>query len=87
MAQAFRTTLRQPGFVDRPVEEGESPGHNGIEEEEDDMVGGAGSSRHHGSLALSKELTEEGKDIRSVSSSRGVKVESLPAGASTEESR
>lgn len=86
MAQAFRTTLRQPDFVGRPVEEGESPDQNDAQAEEDD-IGGAGSSRHHGSLALSKELTEEGRDIRSVSSSRGVKVESLPAGASTEESR
>lgn len=84
MAQAFRTTLRQPDFMGSPVEEGESPDQNDAEAEEDDM--GAGSSRHHGSLALSKDLTEEGRDIRSVSSSRGVKVESLPA-ASTEESR
>jgi len=86
MAQAFRTTLRQPDFMGAPVEEGESPDHNDAEAE-DDMLGGAESSRHHGSLALSKELTEEGRDIRSVSSSRGVRVESLPAGTSTEESR
>lgn len=83
MAQAFRTTLRQPGFMDSPVVEGEGPDHNDVEAEDDD-IGGAGSSRHHGSLAMSK---EEGRDIRSVSSSRGVRVESLPAGASTEESR
>jgi len=86
MAQAFRTTLRHPDFMGAPVEEGESPDHIDAEAEEDDLIG-AGSSRHHGSLALSKELTEEGRDIRSVSSSRGVRVESLPAGTSTEESR
>lgn len=85
MAQAFRTTLRQPDFIGTPVEE--SPDNNDAEIEDDDLVGRAESSRHHGSLALSKELTEEGRDIRSVSSSRGVKVESLPTGTSTEESR
>lgn len=61
MADAFRTALRKPNFADQPVEEGESP----------DEPGG-----HHAEL-LNRELAEEGRDIRSVSSSRGVKVETL----------
>ena len=75
MAQAFRTTLRKPDFVGQPVEEGDSPNHN---DDEEDIVG----------TAFSKELAEEGKDIRSVSSSRGVKVETHPPEpGGTEESR
>ncbi|KZT11853.1 uncharacterized protein LAESUDRAFT_808813 [Laetiporus sulphureus 93-53] len=62
MAQAFRTALRKPEFGDRPDEEGESP--------ESD------ASDHAGAL-LGHELAEEGRDIRSVGSSRGVKVETL----------
>lgn len=91
MAQAFRSTLRKPDFMAQPVEEGDSPGHNGEEEEEEDIVGAA--AMHHGplgGLALSKELAEEGKDIRSVSSSRGVKVETHPpepGGTTTEETK
>lgn len=67
MADAFRTALRKPNFGDRPLEEGESP----------DEPGGTnhpGPSRHE---LLARELAEEGKDIRSVGSSRGVRVETL----------
>ncbi|KAJ7069966.1 hypothetical protein C8F01DRAFT_1114778 [Mycena amicta] len=61
MADAFRKALRKPDFADRPVEEGESP--DNPETTEDEL--------------LTRELADEGKDIRSVGSSRGVKVETL----------
>ncbi|KAL0961351.1 hypothetical protein HGRIS_006307 [Hohenbuehelia grisea] len=62
MADAFRQALRKPDFASRPVEEGESP-------ETDDKA--------PKEELLNRELAEEGRDIRSVSSSRGVKVETL----------
>ncbi|KAF7291675.1 hypothetical protein HMN09_01258800 [Mycena chlorophos] len=62
MADAFRKALRKPDFADRPVEEGESPDTNPEATEEQ---------------LISRELADEGKDIRSVGSSRGVKVETL----------
>ena len=62
MADAFRKMLRKPEFP--AVEEGESP------DSKDDAVGPLGGSM------LTRELAEEGKEVRSVSSSRGVKVES-----------
>lgn len=64
MADAFRKALRKPDFAGRPVEEGESPDNP----ENDDL-------QEH--LLLNQQLAEEGRDIRSVSSSRGVKVETL----------
>ncbi|EMD39817.1 hypothetical protein CERSUDRAFT_112080 [Gelatoporia subvermispora B] len=65
MADAFRAALRKPDFASRPVEEGESPDDNGV-----------GPSQNPDRL-LNQELAEEGRDIRSVSSSRGVRVETL----------
>ena len=65
MANAFRQALRKPDFADRPVEEGESP---------DDHGQAHGHSRVE---LINQELAEEGRDIRSVSSSRGVRVETL----------
>ncbi|EJD40895.1 hypothetical protein AURDEDRAFT_115758 [Auricularia subglabra TFB-10046 SS5] len=62
VANAFRDALRKPDFKDRPLEEGESP--DALPKEPPDVV-------------MSKELAEEGRDIRSVRSERGVKVESL----------
>jgi hypothetical protein len=64
MADAFRKALRKPDFAGRPVEEGESPDRqdNGEDGKEE---------------LLNRELAEEGRGIRSVSSSRGVKVETL----------
>ncbi|TFK48703.1 hypothetical protein OE88DRAFT_1634140, partial [Heliocybe sulcata] len=62
MADAFRKALRKPDFASRPVEEGESPEANN----------NSGNSE-----LLNRELAEEGRDIRSVSSSRGVRVETL----------
>ena len=63
MAEAFRKALRKPDFADRPVEEGESP---------DDHPPGPSRAE-----LLNQELADEGRDIRSVSSSRGVRVETL----------
>jgi hypothetical protein len=62
MADAFRKALRKPDFAGRPVEEGESP-ENNPEANEDEL--------------LNRELADEGRDIRSVGSSRGVRVETL----------
>ncbi|KAI0643162.1 hypothetical protein C8Q79DRAFT_981893 [Trametes meyenii] len=67
MANAFRQALRKPDFADRPHEEGESP---------DDAPGVAGVGPGHSHL-INQELAEEGRDIRSVGSSRGVRVETL----------
>jgi len=85
MAQAFRTTLRKPDFMGSPVEEGDSPDQDDLDAD-DNLMGGMG---RHDSSALGKELAEEGRDIRSVSSSRGVRIESHPLepATSTEESR
>jgi len=70
MADAFRKALRKPDFAGRPVEEGDSPDTNN-----------AGNSE-----LLNRELAEEGRDIRSVSSSRGVRVETLSdAGDTTQD--
>lgn len=68
MADAFRAALRKPNFATRPVEEGESPE---MELNNDDGVVAEASG------LLDRELAEEGRDIRSVGSSRGVKVETL----------
>ncbi|TFK82164.1 hypothetical protein K466DRAFT_311763 [Polyporus arcularius HHB13444] len=62
MANAFRQALRKPDFADRPVEEGDSPDEQ--------------NTQGHAEL-ISQELAEEGRDIRSVGSSRGVRVETL----------
>ncbi|KZT73965.1 hypothetical protein DAEQUDRAFT_363839 [Daedalea quercina L-15889] len=62
LAAAFRSQLRKPDFTERPVEEGESPGSQATERPE---------------AVLGRELAEEGRDIRSVGSSRGVRVETL----------
>jgi hypothetical protein len=59
--------LRKPDFADAPVEEGESPP----------------DSTDRGREELNRELAEEGRDIRSVSSSRGVRVETLSDDADT----
>ncbi|KDR82346.1 hypothetical protein GALMADRAFT_57682 [Galerina marginata CBS 339.88] len=66
MADAFRKMLRKPDFAGRPVEEGESP----------EQPEGEVPAAPVGDVVLRGQLAEEGRDIRSVSSSRGVKVES-----------
>ncbi|KAG8852788.1 hypothetical protein FRB91_005920 [Serendipita sp. 411] len=58
ISDAFRKALRKPDFADRPQEEGESPEQNGETE----------------GLLMDRELAEEGKNIRSVASERGVRV-------------
>ena len=62
MADAFRKALRKPDFAGRTIEEGDSP--DGQEEQKEHLL-------------LSRELAEEGRDIRSVGSSRDVRVETL----------
>lgn len=74
MADAFRKMLRKPDFAEGAVAEGDSPGADGAEEE--DVAAAAAASTSN--IVLSRELAEEGRDIRSVSSSRGVKVETRP---------
>jgi len=69
MADAFRKMLRKPDFAGQ-LEEGDgSP--DGVNDDYDDdhqhRPGGAG--------LIGRELAEEGRDIRSVSSERGVRVE------------
>jgi hypothetical protein len=61
MADAFRKMLRKPDFADRPAEEGESPDGPEQAEATEEMI--------------NRELAEEGRDIRSVRSERGVRVE------------
>jgi len=61
MADAFRKALRKPDFAVNPLEEGENNG---------------GSQPNNGGL-MNRELAEEGRDIRSVESSRGGQVETL----------
>ncbi|KAF9465711.1 hypothetical protein BDZ94DRAFT_298437 [Collybia nuda] len=64
MADAFRKMLRKPDFAERPVDEGgESPDAAEGPEAKEEMI--------------SRELAEEGRDIRSVRSERGVRVETL----------
>lgn len=63
MADAFRKVLRKPDFADRPpIEEGDSSPE--AEAKPDERL-------------MSWELAEEGRDIRSVGSSRGVRVETM----------
>ncbi|ETW81557.1 hypothetical protein HETIRDRAFT_383923 [Heterobasidion irregulare TC 32-1] len=67
MADAFRKALRKPDFAEPAIEEGDSP--EAVERRDAEL--------------LSRELAEEGRDIRSVSSSRGVRVETLSDGGGT----
>jgi len=67
IADAFRKMLRKPDFAGPSVDEGDSP-DTAAEREAQDV----------GNVVITRELAEEGRDIRSVSSSREVKVESQP---------
>ncbi|KAF9474158.1 hypothetical protein BDN70DRAFT_936867 [Pholiota conissans] len=88
MADAFRKMLRKPDFATGRVDEGRagSTGHGEDEEDgeerdgEDDDGGDDGlrDLANSSNVVLSRELAEEGRDIRSVSSSRGVRVETQP---------
>lgn len=66
IADAFRKKLRKPDFAVRSVDEGDSPDTTGEREREAEVTG---------NVVLNRELAEEGRDIRYVSSSKGVKVE------------
>ncbi|KAI0320162.1 hypothetical protein OF83DRAFT_1053656 [Amylostereum chailletii] len=68
MADAFRKVLRKPDFAGRPIEEGDSPETQ--EPKQDEAL-------------MNWELAEEGRDIRSVGSSRGVRVENMSDGGDT----
>lgn len=77
MAAAFRNVMRKPDFAQQPMEEGDSPGQEqGAEEDEE-------AKRLEHEVLMGRELAEEGRDIRSVSSSRGVRVETLSDGGRT----
>ena len=69
IADAFRKMLRKPDFAGPSVDEGDSPDTTAEREREAEATG---------NVVLNRELAEEGRDIRSVSSSRGVKVEPQP---------
>jgi len=62
MAAAFRDTLRKPDFTSPALEEGESPDKEHDSEEEREAF-------------LQRQFKEEGRDLRSVASVRGVKVQ------------
>lgn len=68
MAEAFRQALRKPDFADRPVEEGESPDTQLTNVDESHAI-------------INRQLAEEGTGLRSVDSSRDVKVETLRNGS------
>ncbi|KAJ3574480.1 hypothetical protein NP233_g1752 [Leucocoprinus birnbaumii] len=68
MADAFRKMLRKPDF--ERLEEGDDSPDGGNEDDDDDNRRGPS-----GAGLIGRELAEEGRDIRSVSSERGVRVE------------
>lgn len=65
VAGAFRRAMREPDFSGRPVEEDESPDQPEMSPELERQL-------------INQELAKEGRDIRSVSSARDVKVQSSP---------
>lgn len=80
MADAFRKMLRKPDFADRLEENDDGPEDVNDDDDVDD------DSAHHrqgpsGAGLIGRELAEEGKDIRSVSSERGVRVETGTVGS------
>ncbi|QRV77338.1 transmembrane protein [Ceratobasidium sp. AG-Ba] len=70
MATAFRQMMRKPDFASRPEEEGESPEEKNAREQAE---------------LLKEQLAEEGRDIQSVRSERGVRVYTTEDGASLED--
>ncbi|EKM79067.1 hypothetical protein AGABI1DRAFT_73835 [Agaricus bisporus var. burnettii JB137-S8] len=75
MADAFRKMLRKPDFAQH-LEGDDSPEVAEDDEDDDDEHGGAS-----GAGLIGRELAEEGRDIRSVSSERGVRVETGTIGS------
>ncbi|KAG9080376.1 hypothetical protein FRC06_006662 [Ceratobasidium sp. 370] len=69
-AKAFREMMRKPDFATRPEEEGESPEERDAREQAEMMK---------------EQLAEEGRDIQSVRSERGVRVYTNEDGASLED--
>lgn len=69
MADAFRKALRKPDFVVEALDEGDSPGSQPPDNVE----------------LMNRELGDEGRELRSVESSRGVQVETLSDTAETAE--
>lgn len=69
MADAFRKALRKPDFAGAALEEGDSP---------------SSQPPDNGEL-MHRELGDEGRELRSVESSRGVQVETLSDTAETAE--
>lgn len=65
VAGAYRRAMREPDFSARPVVEDESPDQPEASSELERQL-------------ISQELAKEGRDIRSVSSARDVKVQSSP---------
>ncbi|KAG8910397.1 hypothetical protein FRC00_008274 [Tulasnella sp. 408] len=96
MADAFRRALRKPDFADRPLEEGESPdtNTNGVKNTPSSgaaqpspsklpaaATGSPAAPVHREPDVISRELAEEGRDLRSVSSVKGYTVQSLEEGS------
>lgn len=91
MADAFRRALRKPDFADRPLEEGESPdtGTNGVKNTPSSGAPAMPSPAKPPAPppaprepdVISRELAEEGRDLRSVSSIKGYTVQSLDDGS------
>lgn len=71
MADAFRKALRKPDFAGAALDEGDSP----TSQPQDDAE------------LMNRELGDEGRELRSVESSRGVQVETLSDTAETVENR
>ncbi|KAF8598481.1 hypothetical protein BDV93DRAFT_561302 [Ceratobasidium sp. AG-I] len=69
MASAFRAKMRKPDFATRPEEEGESPEEKSAREEAEMM-----RAEMMQAEMLKEQLAEEGRDIQSVRSERGVRV-------------
>lgn len=69
MADAFRKMLRRPDFTGHLEEDDGSPDGDNDNYDEDHRHGPGGTG------LIGRELAEEGRDIRSVSSERGVRVE------------
>lgn len=76
MADAFRKMLRKPDFAERLEEGDDSPdGDNDDDDYDHHQHGPSGAG------LIGRELAEEGRDIRSVSSERGVRVETGTLGS------
>lgn len=80
MASAFRAKMRKPDFAGRPEEEGESPEEKSAREEAELLRAEMVQTE-----MLKEQLAEEGRDIQSVRSERGVRVHTAEDGGSLED--